>query len=175
MAPRFPPTTEAYLRRTAEGNHGLDPNRLIFTDVAQSKDSYMGFIHCADLALDTLQYNGHTSICDTLWAGVPVLTVPGERMAGRVGASLVCALDCPELVCPTLAVYEHRAAWLATTAGQVEYSALRAKVQANRKTAPLFDTHGWVHNAERLFVAMAERAARGLLPEHIVVDDGPIL
>eukprot|EP00667_Euglena_gracilis_P009564 EG_transcript_9717 len=167
---RFPPAAESFLRRTAEQEHGIPPERLIFTAVALEKDKYMRFIHCADLALDTPQYNGHTSSCDVLWAGVPIVTLPLRRMASRVCASLLTSLGCPELVCGSVEEYEQLAGRLASPEGSAELQALRAKVKANRLTAPLFDTRRWVADAERLYGVMATRHARGLKPEHLFAD-----
>ena len=129
----------------------------------------MRFIPCADLVLDTYEYNGHTTACDVLWAGVPMITAPGTKMASRVCASVLTALGCPELVCDDLRAYSVLARRLATTEGSAELRALRAKVRANRCTAPLFDTRRWVRNVEDAYCAVAARAARGLPPEHVTV------
>eukprot|EP00668_Euglena_longa_P012277 GGOE01014716.1.p1 GENE.GGOE01014716.1~~GGOE01014716.1.p1 ORF type:complete len:768 (+),score=146.83 GGOE01014716.1:191-2305(+) len=167
---RFPPAAEAFLRRTAEKEHHIPAHRLIFTPVAVEKDKYMRFIHCADLALDTPQYNGHTSSCDVLWAGVPIVTLPRERMAGRVCASLLTALGCPELICNTATEYEQLAGRLASPEAHQELHALRAKIRANRWTAPLFDTQRWLHDVEQLFGVMATRYAQGLPPDHLFAE-----
>ena len=68
----------------------------------------------ADLFLDTLPYNAHTTASDSLWAGVPVLTRIGETFAGRVAASILNAVGLPELVVETSQAYEDLAIDLAT-------------------------------------------------------------
>jgi protein O-GlcNAc transferase len=164
---QFPPAGEAILRKTAEEKYGIKPERLIFTPVAFEKDEYMRFIACADLVLDTLQYNGHTSSCDVLWAGVPIVTLPLQHMASRVCASLLTALECPELICQTAEQYEEMAVRLGSPAGQQELMQLREKVINNRMSTPLFDTEQWTRDVERLFMHMARRYANGLPPDHI--------
>jgi protein O-GlcNAc transferase len=166
---RFPACAERVLRQRSERKYALAADRLIFTDVSRDKERYMRFIHCADLVLDTYQYNGHTTACDVLWAGVPVITVPGKKMVSRVCASVLHALGCSELVCADLRTYDILARRLATPEGAAELLALRDKVHANRPTTPLFDTQRWIRNVEHAYRAVAERAANGLLPEHLFV------
>ena len=170
---RFPADAEHMLRRRSEQRYALTSDRLVFTPVSNSKDRYMRFIHCADLVLDTYEYNGHTTACDVLWAGVPMITAPGTKMASRVCASVLHALGCPELVCADLRAYAVLARRLATAEGAAELLALRRKVHTNRCTAPLFDTRQWVGDVEDAYCAVAERAARGLPPEHVVVESTP--
>jgi len=164
---RFPPTGEPILRRIAEQQYGIDPSRMIFTAVSVNKEIYMRFIHLADLVLDTPQYNGHTSGCDVLWAGVPIVTLTRQHMASRVCASLLRALGCPELVCSDESAYEALAGSLATPFGRPTLMALRAKVRNNRFTTPLFNTRQWVREVEVVYRAMAERHASGLAPDHL--------
>ena len=161
---RFPPAAEALLRHTAETTYRLSPDRLCFTSVSADKDRYMRFIHCADLALDTPRYNGHTTACDILWAGVPIVTQCGTHMASRVCASVLTALQCTELICTDLLAYESVAERLAMPDSHSELMALRNKVRANRLTTPLFDTKQWVHNVESLYGRMV---LRGQPPDHL--------
>ena len=61
-------------------------------------DQHLARHQLADLFLDTLPYNAHTTCSDALWAGVPVVTCYGNAFPGRVAASLLKAIDLPELV-----------------------------------------------------------------------------
>ena len=70
---------------------GVDPDRLIFAPKRSSPD-HLARHRLADLFLDTLPYNAHTTASDALWAGLPVLTCIGETFAGRVAASLLNAV-----------------------------------------------------------------------------------
>ena len=93
----------------------------------------------ADLFLDTLPYNAHTTASDALWAGLPVVTCQGNAFAGRVAASLLKAVGLPELVTHNLADYEALALRLATDAGDAAGSATssRAIATAIRCSTPI--------------------------------------
>ena len=119
----------------------------------------------ADLFLDTLPYNAHTTACDALWAGLPVLTRIGEAFAGRVAASLLTAIGLPEMIARSQAEYEAMAVDLATNPDKL--AALKAKLANNRLTTPLFDTELFTRDLERAYEAMCERHRLGLPPEDI--------
>src|SRR5436189_3507313 len=85
------------LRREAQ-NREVDPNRLVFAQRVSLNKDHLARHRLADLFLDTLPYNAHTTACDALWAGLPVLTCPGETFAGRVAASLLNAVGLSELI-----------------------------------------------------------------------------
>ena len=82
------PTAQANLRREAE-RCGINPQRLIFAPKVTDNADHLARQRLADLFLDTLPYNAHTTASDALWAGLPVLTCLGETFAGRVAASLL--------------------------------------------------------------------------------------
>jgi predicted O-linked N-acetylglucosamine transferase (SPINDLY family) len=92
----------------------------------------------ADLFLDTLPYNAHTTASDALWAGLPVLTCRGSTFAGRVGSSLLHAVGLPELICRTLQEYESMALALARDPPTLKQ--LRDRLIQSRENCPLFDT-----------------------------------
>ena len=122
---------------------------------------------CADLFLDTLPYNAHTTASDALWAGLPLLTCRGETFAGRVAASLLTNMQLPELITTTLHDYERLAIELATTPER--HAAIKQKLAANRLTTPLFDTALFTGHLEAAYTAMFERYRAGLAPDHIEV------
>jgi predicted O-linked N-acetylglucosamine transferase (SPINDLY family) len=76
---------------------GVDSGRLVFAR-RQSSPEHLARHRLADLFLDTLPYNAHTTASDALWAGPPVLTCAGDTFAGRVAGSLLQAVGLPELV-----------------------------------------------------------------------------
>ena len=92
------------------------PTRLVFAPRLR-RPEHLARHRLADLFLDTLPYNAHTTASDALWAGLPVLTRIGETFAGRVAASLLGAIGLPELITETSADYERRAIALAGDAG----------------------------------------------------------
>ena len=162
-------TTMANLRGEA-ARRKVDPSRLVFGTVMQSAD-HLARMRAADLFLDTLPYNAHTTGSDALWAGLPVLTCKGSTFPGRVGASLLEAIALPELVVESLAEYEDRAVHLAHCPS--ELVALRAKLDRNRLTTPLFDSGRYTRHLERAYESMMARHKAGLPPDHIVVAPEP--
>ena len=157
-------TASENLRREAE-RRGISSERLIFAprvDVA----NHVARHRLADLFLDILPYNAHTSASDALWAGLPVLTCLGETFAGRVAASLLNAIHLPELITPTLEAYEQTAVDLATHPEKL--TAIKHKLAENRLTTPLFDTKLFTKHIEAAYTTMYERHQAGLAPDHIV-------
>jgi predicted O-linked N-acetylglucosamine transferase (SPINDLY family) len=125
----------------------------------------------ADLFLDTLPYNAHTTASDALWAGLPFITCMGETFPGRVGASLLRAVGLPELVATTLVEYEGLARRLATSPLQLQ--SIRQKLKQNRPTCALFDSRRFARHIEAAYVRMWERHERGLPPERLSVSALP--
>lgn len=155
----------ANLRREAAAL-GVAPERLVFAARAEPAE-HLARHRLANLFLDTLPFNAHTTASDALWAGLPVLTCEGTTFAGRVAASLVHAAGLPELVTHSPAEYEAFAVRLATHAD--ELAGFAARLAANRQTFPLFDTDRFRRHLEAGYVQMWERHLAGLPPAHIVV------
>jgi predicted O-linked N-acetylglucosamine transferase (SPINDLY family) len=157
------------LKRQAAA-HGIAPERIVFASYLPAGDEHLARLSLADLFLDTLPYNAHTTACDALWAGVPVVTAIGSTFAGRVAASLLCAIGMPEQVAQSLDDYEARALELARNPALL--SAVKEKLARNRETQPLFDTAGFTRGLEAAYTAMWRRHQRGLPPEGFAVDGG---
>lgn len=130
------PPFQANLSREAQ-QRGVAPERLIFAP-SLPYERHLARLKRADLFLDCLPYNAHTTASDALWAGLPVLTRLGTSFPGRVAASLLLAVGMPELVTGSEAEYEKRAIDLARDARALQ--PLKQKLLANRLTTPLFDT-----------------------------------
>jgi predicted O-linked N-acetylglucosamine transferase (SPINDLY family) len=155
----------ANLRREAEAR-GVDSARLIFAKRMPPAE-HLARHRCADLFLDTLPYNAHTTASDALWAELPLLTCEGTTFAGRVAASLLRALDLPELIAADGDAFERRAIELARQPAQL--SALRDKLARARLAAPLFDTRRTARDIEAAFRLMQARRLAGLAPQHLAV------
>ena len=154
------------LRREASAR-GIAPERLVFaarTDPA----AHLARQGLADLFLDTLPYNAHTTASDALWVGLPVLTLAGATFAGRVAASLLNAANLPEMVTHSLADYEGLALKLAREPAAL--AAIKAKLRANRDRCALFDTARMTRNLEAAYTQMWERSQRGLAPATFMAD-----
>jgi len=155
--------SEFNLTREAE-LRGIDKARLSFAKRIPRPD-YLARYRVADLFLDTLPYNAGTTASDALWAGLPVLTQIGQAFAGRMAASLLNAIELPELITNSQAEYESKAIELASN--PVLMSEIKSKLGANRLTAQLFNTPLFTKHIEKAYLAMFERNQADLPPEHI--------
>ncbi len=159
------PTARSNLRQQAQ-LRGVDPQRLVFAQRLPLPE-HLARHRAADLFIDTLPYNAHTTASDALWSGLPVLTCSGESFASRVAASLLTATDLPELITATQADYEALAVQLAREPERLR--AIRQKLQHNRLATPLFDTQLFTRHIEDAYAQMFERYQADLGPEHIEV------
>lgn len=116
----------------------------------------------ADLFLDTLPYNAHTTASDALWAGLPVLTCAGNTFVGRVAASLLSAVGLPELIARDLDSYAALALELARHPERLRE--IRARLARNRGTCPLFATDRFRRHLESAYIVLRERSQRGETP-----------
>jgi predicted O-linked N-acetylglucosamine transferase (SPINDLY family) len=142
------------LRREAQAR-GVEPERLIFA-TRTTPDQHLARQQLADLFLDTLPYNAHTTASDALWAGLPLVTTPGHSFPARVAASILEAAGLSELIAGDLAAYEALALKLARDPEALK--AVRAKLAAGRNGMALFDTAHFTRNLEKAYRAMLEAA-----------------
>jgi protein O-GlcNAc transferase len=154
---RFAP---ANLRREALAR-GVAAERLVFAPRLPLAE-HLARHRVADLFLDTIPYNAHTTASEALWAGCPVLTVAGETFASRVAGSLLRTLGLPELITTCLDEYEQLALRLARDPKQL--ADLRARLQTNKSTSALFDGGQFARNLEKAYVTMLEMYASGEQP-----------
>jgi predicted O-linked N-acetylglucosamine transferase (SPINDLY family) len=153
--------TEEALRR------GVASERLIFAKRLPSAD-HLARHRLADLFLDTLPYNAHTTASDALWAGLPILTCMGESFASRVAASLLHTIGLTELIALNMTDYEASAIELATAPQRL--AQIKEKLAQNKLTTPLFDTPLFVNHIEMAYTAMYERYQSDLAPACIYVE-----
>jgi predicted O-linked N-acetylglucosamine transferase (SPINDLY family) len=155
----------ANLRQEAAAR-GVDPARLVFAPRVPLAQ-HIARHRLADLFLDTLPVNAHTTCSDALWAGLPVLACVGETFISRVAGSLLKAIGLPELITYTLQEYEALALRLARH--PAELAGIRERLAKNRLTAPLFDTPRFTRHLEAAYLLMWDRYVRGESPRRIEV------
>ena len=159
------PTAAANLRKEAEAR-GIAAERLVFARRVPYAE-HLARHRVADLFLDTLPYNAHTTASDALWAGLPVLTRSGDAFASRVAASLLHAIGLPELATNTQDEYEALAEELA--GNPLKLAQIKQRLAVNRLTAPLFDTALYTRHIESAYLQMQERCQAGLPPDHLYI------
>jgi len=164
-------TAQRNLRKAAE-DRGIQADRIVFAEKLPSKGDHLARLSLADLVLDTVAFNGHTTTTDALWAGIPVVTLQGSHFASRVSSSILTAIGLPELVTHSTKDYQALAIELATNPGAL--TKIQDKLLENRLKAPLFDTPRFVKNLEKAYKEMWKIFLSGKKPEPIhVVDDEP--
>ena len=160
-----PEEVSVNLRRAA-AERGIVAERLVFAPRLPGP-AHLARHRLADLFLDSSPVGAHTTASDALWAGLPVLTVPGRSFAGRVAASLLHAVGLPELAVPDWETYEATAQRLAER--PAELAGLKRRLEEGRATAPLFDTDRFARAIEAAYLAMWDIHAAGGPPRGFAV------
>lgn len=153
--------------RSSAAARGVAPERLVFA-ARIAPELHLARHVYADLFLDTLPYNAHTTASDALWMGLPVVTCAGDTFAGRVAGSLLRAVGLPQCIVGNLDDYRRLALALAEDRAKLE--ALRAHLAAVRDTCALFDSRRYTRNLERLYEAMWQNWLAGRPPAPITLE-----
>jgi hypothetical protein len=152
---KHPATAALRLVAYAAKHHpSIARERLVFSGPVSPKVKHVQRLKLADLYLDTLTYNGHTTGSDVLWAGVPMVTMAGTQWPSRVGASLCKVLGLEQLVVSDLKAYEDLAVRLAMDTGL--YTKVKNMLVYAVRTRPLFDADVWVESWERSLCMMVD-------------------
>jgi predicted O-linked N-acetylglucosamine transferase (SPINDLY family) len=153
------------LKKEAE-KRGVNSNRLIFSG-RMLQEEHLARHKLADLFIDTFPCNAHTTCSDALWSGLPVLTLSGQSFTSRVAASLLNAIELPELITSTEEEYAIKAIEFATNLKTL--IAIKAKLEKNKLSTALFDTKSFAIGIEKAYKAMYNRYQNDLLPDDIVI------
>jgi protein O-GlcNAc transferase len=159
-------TWQAQNLRAEIARQGIAPDRIIFAPMV-APQKHLSRLGLADLFLDSLPYNAHTTASDALWAGLPLLTCLGGTFPGRVAASVLEAAGMPELITRSLAEYEALA--LALSQGKDQLSSLRRRLEQSRGTSPLFNTDAYRRHLESAYRTMWELHEKGEGPVDFAV------
>ena len=160
------PNAARNLRKEAQ-IRGVDPERLVFA-ARMKLDEHLARHRAADLFLDTLPFNAGATGSAALWSELPLLTQIGESFVARYGASLLNAMDLPELITYTREEYEARAIELANNPFRL--SVIKKKLEQNRETSPLFNGQLFARHIEAAYAEIHRRQLGGEKPDHIYVE-----
>jgi len=156
-------TRERLLRRFAE--LGVDAQRIDFSARLPKRD-FRALHREVDIALDAWPCNGGATTCETLWLGVPVVSLAGEDFRSRAGLSLLSAIGLPQLVAGDRAGYLAIAAGLAGDLAGLQR--LRASLRERMRASPLCDAPAYTAALEQIYrdiwVEWCARAALGAAP-----------
>ena len=133
----------------------ITSDRIIFAQRSKKSD-HLARHRLADLALDTRLYNGHTTTCDALWAGIPVVTIQGNQFSSRVASSLLSNIGLEECIATTVDSYIKICLELALKREALEI--LKVKLNRNIHSEPLFNTSQYTHHLEALWYHLYQHA-----------------
>jgi len=144
----------------------VDENRIIFAKIMPLAD-HLARHRCADLFIDTFPYTAHTTCSDALWAGLPVITRVGNSFPSRVSASLLTAIDLPELITHTEKEFEDLAVEFANNKSKLDE--IKIKLEKNKISKSLFNTKLYTKNIESSFKIIYDRYLNNLPAENIEI------
>ncbi len=132
-------------------SEGIDIDRIdLFASVDYSR--YLNAYREIDIALDPFPYCGGATTCESLWMGVPVITLAGEGGFSRTGAGLLGAIGLDECVAATTADYVRIAVQLARDPARL--SELRRTLRERVARSPMADAEGFVRDLENAYSGM---------------------
>ncbi len=132
--------------------YGIDSSRLELLEIVRTAIDHLALYNRIDIALDTFPYNGTTTTCEALWMGVPVVTLAGDRHAGRVGISLLHQVGLTELIAKTPEEYVQIAVNLAKNIDKL--ANLRAGLRPRMAASPLCDGESFTRSLEQAYREM---------------------
>ena len=153
------------LRRESE-KRGIDKKRIIFVGSIE-RSEYLARFKIADLFLDTYPYNAGTTASDSLWTGVPILSLQGETFASRISSSLLNSIGLTELITTTYEQYEKYAIDYAKNT--LLQNKVKDKIKENRNTSSLFDARNFTQEIESAFFQITKYYYDNLLPDNITI------
>jgi predicted O-linked N-acetylglucosamine transferase (SPINDLY family) len=156
------------LQREA-AQRGVGPLRLVFANRVPDQSEHLARYRLADLFLDTLPFNAHTTASDALWAGLPIITCAGSTYASRAAGSMLTAMRLGELITHSLQAYEDLALRLARKPALLQ--SYRERLAHNRQTAPLFDSIRFTRSLEHAFEKIHANFLLGRAPCIVEVPD----
>jgi len=133
---------------------GIDPDRMILEGF-ESREKYLAAYHRVDIALDPFPFPGATTTAESLWMGVPVLTVTGERFLSRQGVGLLMNGDLPEWIAAHPDEYVARAAAHASDLRQL--ATLRQGLRQQVLASPIFNAPRFARHFEAALRSMWTR------------------
>lgn len=142
-----PAVQEEFAGRFAR--EGIERDRLELVGWLDRPEEHLGLYSRVDLALDTFPYNGATTTCEALRMGVPVVTLAGDRHAGRVGVSLLTRLGLPELIAQDEDDYLRLAVALAEDPARLK--GLRQGLRERMRASSLCDAKGFTRQLEAAY------------------------
>jgi predicted O-linked N-acetylglucosamine transferase (SPINDLY family) len=148
--------TESIIKRITSWfeNYGIARNRITFLNQVHS-NHYLTIYHDVDISLDTFPWSGHTTACESLWMGVPMITLKGDRHASRMVASLMELVGLPEFVADSREKFIEIARTI--TSDLHHLNTLRASMRQRMLQSPVCENEKWVRELEEMYLRILNR------------------
>ena len=159
-------SVEINLQREASKYH-ININRIIFVEAIE-RSLYLSRFKVADLFLDTYPYNAGTTASDSLWSGLPILTLQGETFASRISSSILSAIELPELISYDFLEYEKKAVYFGTNKDEIKK--IKDKIKINKNKTRLFDTNRFKETIEQAYLIAYEKYIENNSYEDIIIE-----
>jgi len=140
--------------RAYAAKQDLDQSRIIFSNL-ESKDDHMRRIQLADIFLDTLMYNGRMTCLDAIWAGMPIVTLPGIMFPSRVTASVLTTMGCTNLIAKNENDYIEIAMKLGLD--KVYLENVRSLIWRIKYDSQLFDNESYTRDLECVYTSIYKK------------------
>ncbi|HVT87787.1 MAG TPA: tetratricopeptide repeat protein [Tepidisphaeraceae bacterium] len=137
------------------GNRGISADRLILENGSVKDGVHLTLYNKIDISLDALPWSGHATTCESMWMGVPMVTLRGTRHSGRMSASILTALDMPQLIAETPEQFVQIASELAKDRSRL--AKMRSELRGRMQASTLCDAAGFTRRLETAYREMCRR------------------
>jgi protein O-GlcNAc transferase len=131
---------------------GITEDRITLHGYMSSKHDHLELYNAIDICLDPFPYNGATTTCEALWMGVPVITLLGDRHAGRVGASILTNVGLTDFIAEDIDGYIKLAVEMAANTNYLKE--VRKGLRERMQRAPLCDASSFASDVEAAYQEM---------------------
>ena len=135
--------------------NSIDPKRIIFANQVKNYSKHISRYSLANLFLDTTNYNGHSTLLECIWAGLPFVTIVGDSFASRVGGSILNALNLNELITKSSEEYIEKVVFFTQNKDKLEI--IRNKIIEQKRIGNFFDQKMFVKNLENSFISLIKK------------------
>ncbi len=149
-------------------NQGIKTNKLIFTKKLSSLSDHLNRLRFIDLFIDTFPYGSHTTACDALLAGKPIVTLKGNSFASRIASSLLKSLNLEYLITESFQDYEDKINNLISNKSMLKE--LNIKIIENQNKSTLFNAKTFTQNLEKAYLQVYENLINKKKPNNVYLN-----
>ncbi|HYV39602.1 MAG TPA: tetratricopeptide repeat protein [Gemmataceae bacterium] len=134
---------------------GMDPARFDLLFSIKGLSSWLDMYNRFDISLDTFPWSGHTTTCESLWMGVPMVTLRGTRHAGRMVSSVLTQVGLTDWIAETPEQYVEIAMRMGQDVDKL--AEMRASLRERVGNSPLCDGKNFTPTVEAVYREIWQR------------------